>query len=320
MQHNRGRAESAPVAPNPRILFREAARPERRIPQAAPSAAGQGGNAINDGTRAVTTGEIDCRKTARRGPQFPPLRKHSTSDHIDTSVLDPDADDEAEEGEDEHDDEEEEEEEDHEEETQRRTSSSGESGSGATLTDRQLTEHETIVEHPPEKRGQKAAESQPQNIDPSQAEKGEAGGLRRRTRTRTGTQTSARSFKDPETRQWKDNVCPLSLFCHIYPSLLKLILYLCRSSLSMDHMIQQILKIGLIDAKSSSLCLWASPRCAQLLLHRYLVLLYRMWQDNMGYQKRSPFSVCRFLSLVLYQVRSTSYILSETYNILRNRD
>ncbi|KAK9894126.1 MFS general substrate transporter [Cystobasidium minutum MCA 4210] len=212
----RERAESAPPLPSfhngRRLTFVESRRPERQAPPARTGTSrsvgglGLGGHAINDGTRATTTGGIDQRNA--RKPAFPPLRKYSTSDHIDTSVLDPDAD--AEEDEDIADDEEEENDGDDEEDTERedqgarqrrRTSSSTEESSSLqTLAEREQEEaHARAEKRPPKTEGQK--------LDASQAEKGEAG-LRRRTRTRTGTglSTSSASRKNPETRAWKDNI------------------------------------------------------------------------------------------------------------------
>lgn len=226
----RERAESAPVEPfsnsGGRALSFRDARPERR------DRTRSSGRAINDGTRATTTGDINQRT---RKPGFPPLRKYSTSDHIDTSVLDPHADEEHDEYDEEDDDddhtaerlaeEDEEEAEQEDDEGQRRqhrtSSTSQESSSIVTLAEGGESQHvgTTTATDNAEKRSGDRRQNGTTPLDPSKAEKGEAGlpaGMRRRTRT--GTQTSVRSRKDPETREWKDNVSILQSIACSLPS------------------------------------------------------------------------------------------------------
>jgi hypothetical protein len=162
-------------------------------------------------------------------PAFPPLRKHSTSDHIDTVVLDPDADEDNEDSNDdngieegEEDDEQEEvegAEDDSREEDRRQqqnytdrdgrdgsSSSSRGSGSGQTLSEEPLAIARR--EKSPTDGRQKLNEKQ----DLNRAEKGQAAGpalegVRRRTISRI---TSGKTRKNPETREWKDNVSGMS--------------------------------------------------------------------------------------------------------------
>lgn len=197
---SRSRAESAPAAPafrNRQLAFRDA-RPER-------SSRAGGGHAIDDGTRAITTGDINERT---RKPIFPPLRKHSTSDHIDTSVFDPDADNDEDDEEQEDDEEDSDErEEATEEQPQGEASSSGESASVRTIVERDEEHHDgdTTAATAAAASEKSALQKEQQKQDADKAEKGQAG-LRRRTTKRTGTEGSTQSWKDPETRAWKDNV------------------------------------------------------------------------------------------------------------------
>lgn len=140
----------------------------------------------------------------RRGTQnadrlaFPPLKKHSTTDHIDTLVLDPHDDHHPL---DEHPDEDNHEDDDEGPESASRMLRSG-SGSDQTLAEEGHGGTANSVTEGSNRAGRAKAPDL-SSAEKGQAVKSAASGVKR---PRATTGLSSRQWKDPETREWKDDV------------------------------------------------------------------------------------------------------------------